>query len=286
MKSYQKKMIGKSMDRQKQNLAENLDRNDRMYNYNRKMNFGDFMRVVLGIVMMGLIFFGSYFLVFEAGSGPFLLVVLGVIGVFDLFLLLINKAIKSTFLRYLFFVFHPGFFFLVNLAFIGFMYSRLGAYVYYYFFFIMIGLFLLFVPYLMSVEKCEAALEAIKMQPEGHEMMTGEEELNATTKQKSYKWVIYPIFVSWAFPMTRWFGFLALFVYGMLYVAFQMRITSKKFKDQKKGLVPMDDFVALEAEMKAAALQKLNEAAESEELEELSGLEESDSLDGLESLGE
>ena len=285
MKSYEKK-IGKSMDCQKENLPENPDRIERMYNYNRKMNFGDFMRVVIVIVIMGLFFFSSCFLVFEEGIAPFLLVVLGVIVVFDMFLFLINKAIKSTFLRYLFFVFHPGFFLLVNLAFIGFVYSRLGAYIYYYFFFIMIGLFLLFVPYLMSIEKCEAAFEAIKMQPKGHEMMTVKEKLNATAKQKFSKWVAFLVYVSCFFLMTRWFGFLAFFVYVMLYIAFQMRITSKKFKDQKKGLVPMDDFVALEAEMKAAALQKLNKAAESEELEELSGLEESDGLDGLESLGE
>ena len=280
MKSYQKKIIGKGMDRQKENLAANLDRNDRMYNYNRKMNFGDFMRVVLGVVMMGLLFFGSYFLVFESGNGPFLVVVLGIIGVFDLFLLLINKAIKSTFLRYLFFIFHPGFFFFVNMAFIGFVYSSLGAYFYYYFLIILLGFFLLFVPYFMSIEKCEAALKAIKMQPEGHELMTGEEELNATTKQKSYKWVMYPFLIAMAFPITRWFSFLSFYVYGMLYVAFQMRIASKKYKDQKKGLVPMDDFVALEAEMKAAAFEKLNQAAESENLEKLEG------LDGLEELAD
>ncbi len=280
MNSYQKKIIGKSMDCQKVNLAENLDRNDRMYNYNRKLNNGDVLRLILGFVFIDFLFFGSYFLVFKSSGGIKFWILMGIVHIFDLFLLLINKKIKSTFLRYLFFIFHPAFFFLVNMVFIGFMYSSLGAYFYYYYLIILIGFFLLFVPYLISMEKCVSIFEIFNMKPEGHEAMTGEELLNATTKQKSYKWIMYPILIAFIFPFSRWFAFLMLFVMIMLFVAFQMRIASKKYKDQKKGLVPMDDFVALEAEMKAAGFEKLNEAVESENLEELEG------LDGLEELAD
>jgi hypothetical protein len=123
----------------------------------------------------------------------------------------------------------------------------------------------------MSIEKCEAALWALKARPDGEEQMKGKVELRKVFKQKSYRWIYYAFFLSLAFPLTRWVGVLALYVYVMLFISFRTRISAKKYKDQKRGLMPMDDFVAQEAELKDLEYG-------------LDGLEELDKLYGLEGL--
>ncbi len=271
MKNYQEKIIEENMDDQKTHSVEILDRNDRMYNYNRNIRFVDFLRMILGLVFLDLLFFGSYILVFGPGDERLLLMALGTVSVIDLFLWLINKLFKSTFLDYLFLFFHPGFFLLVNMAFIGLMYSNLDIHFYYYSIFIVISLILLLTPFFMSIEKCEAALRALKAKPDGEEQMKGKVELRKGFKQKSFRWIYYAFFLSLAFPLTRWVGVLALYVYVMVFISFRTRISAKKYKDQKKGLVQMDDFVAQEAELKDLEYG-------------LDGLEELDKLYGLESL--